>query len=334
MSTTNLENSWGIIPVAGKGHGLIAAVDIPKGTTILSEKEIFRYGIPVIPGFEYLDGSDRMDKFFESPSNVAWIAVGNAIAQLPQNEKDIIQNLTYHGKTEDRTYWRIRSNSFTTYDGNDPGTPIVRVYENISRANHTCKPNAVFSFNDLTGQGQLRSIREIRSRQEIEIDYFSNVLSPQIRKKYLHENYGFQCTCEQCEHASVRRSRRRADDLFRTLDIEHCLHDGGSACKMGRPIKNLLTNAKDYIEILNHLEVYGQLLRDAYVRSAQLKYLRSLESGDNAKTIAIGARSDIRIALNIDSLCQGEDTACIEIKDMYPGRRMSRAEAKLWEIEK
>ncbi|KAI4524672.1 SET domain-containing protein [Schizophyllum commune Tattone D] len=98
-----------------------------------------------------------------------------------------------------------------------PGTEgadgrYVAVYETLSRANHSCRPNAHFSFHKPSFSVRLRALRDIKAGEEILISYVPPEAPYAQRQKEL-AHYGFSCTCAVCEEgpsADERRARLAA----------------------------------------------------------------------------------------------------------------------------
>lgn len=112
--------------------------------------------------------------------------------QSPQNE-DI----------RDRDLRRVQLNAFSDLQQKGGFTySVERVFYHISRINHSCKPNALMSWNETLKQGTVHALRPIANAEEITIHYCarSKLQFCSIRERctYLHDTYGFICTCPAC----------------------------------------------------------------------------------------------------------------------------------------
>lgn len=88
------------------------------------------------------------------------------------------------------------------------GSRSVGIYPVISRCNHSCTPNAVFTHDDLTGMEKLLALHDIEAGAEICSSYLGNYISDvDHRKKYIKQHYGFDCQCEGCRTETVKRGK-------------------------------------------------------------------------------------------------------------------------------
>ena len=103
---------------------------------------------------------------------------------------------------------------------------VLRIYDKISRVNHSCHPNAAVAYDPDRNLGTLHALRDIQNGEEIFINYrvdelftLSNV---QARQQALQQTYNFTCLCSSCSLAAqpLRRdlTHRRAA-LARFNDI-------------------------------------------------------------------------------------------------------------------
>lgn len=166
--------------IPGKGKALIAIQRITPGTLIISEP-------PLI--------------------TTAVIKSGETI------EKDLAQHLRTLPKESQRAFLSLHNN----YPGKNPLQNIIRsngyplgpssevggVFENISRINHSCLPNAVQAWNNKRQDETVYAVREIPEGSEITLSYHAGGPSS-ARKKLLKENFGFDCACELCSLATEK----------------------------------------------------------------------------------------------------------------------------------
>ncbi|KAL1660760.1 hypothetical protein GGF50DRAFT_130014 [Schizophyllum commune] len=81
------------------------------------------------------------------------------------------------------------------------------VLEDISRANHSCRPNASNFFDTKWFAMVLRAVRPIKAGEEICISYYT-VCAPYQERKTALASYGFECKCEACLDPVVSDARR------------------------------------------------------------------------------------------------------------------------------
>src|SRR6202000_691035 len=112
---------YNIQDVPGEGRGLFATRDIPKGTTIIEESNMFEYQVQPLKKNKRKVGETTVDAFFRYQLNPKQELLENDIAKLSHINRNRFDLLTDQGKREKVIYWRVRSNAFTTF-GN-----IIRV---------------------------------------------------------------------------------------------------------------------------------------------------------------------------------------------------------------
>ncbi|KAI0045236.1 SET domain-containing protein, partial [Auriscalpium vulgare] len=69
------------------------------------------------------------------------------------------------------------------------------VFNDMSRVNHSCSPNAVYRWDLELFAGELRALRAIAPGEEITITYLDTCLPYAARQQILREKYSFTCTC-------------------------------------------------------------------------------------------------------------------------------------------
>lgn len=133
-------------------------------------------------------------------------------------EKDLAKSLKALPKDHQRAFLSLHNN----YPSKIPLSNIIRsngyplgptsevggVFPNLSRINHSCKPNAKLSWNPAVQMYVVYAIRPVAEGQEITVSYLSGGDSRQHQEE-LKENFGFTCTCELC---SLPPAELRASD--------------------------------------------------------------------------------------------------------------------------
>merc|ERR1719158_660767 len=112
------------------------------------------------------------------------------------------------------------------FEGNaieDGRFQCTALYPTIPRINHSCVPNAVWSWVD--GHSllkEVRAIRNISTGEEITANYidsyeatFASCEDRQTRLQY----WNFVCSCEVC--SSPLEERARNDEVRRTISLQH-----------------------------------------------------------------------------------------------------------------
>ncbi|KAF2034793.1 SET domain-containing protein [Setomelanomma holmii] len=92
----------------------------------------------------------------------------------------------------------------------------LRTYADITRLNHSCLPNAIFSPSYETGNVDIIAIRDIAAHEEVEISYICRIYyaSRTERQKLLRDIWGFVCACPHCAPPPNPQNTTR-DDMMR-----------------------------------------------------------------------------------------------------------------------
>ncbi|TVY68677.1 SET domain-containing protein [Lachnellula suecica] len=212
---------WTIEPIAGKGKGLLAAVDIKPSKLILSEAPLFT--TECITSMETTEAD-----------------LARALRALPKDSQRAFLSLhnNYPGKNPLSNI--IRSNGYPL----GPDSDVGGIFANISRINHSCRPNAVHSWNPLLNQETVYAVRPIKAGEEITLSYHAGGPS-NTRKEILKEGFGFDCTCEICSlpETELKKSDGR---LIRAQNLDDNI--GNSESVRYSPAK-VLKNCKTLLGI-------------------------------------------------------------------------------------
>jgi hypothetical protein len=189
------EYTFGMLDIAGKGKGLVACLDIPKGARIFSEKP-------------FLTAPCNMD-----PSLLEEVLI-RRFNDLPEDSK--LQFLSLHENPHFQNLFlgKYAANNLPCDEG------IGGIYAILSRINHSCLPNAHYSWNPEKGHKALHAVRPIRAGEEITAMYSAGLASAKsrlgmtaassvLRKSHLKETLGFECDCAIC---SLPPSRLQLSD--------------------------------------------------------------------------------------------------------------------------
>jgi hypothetical protein len=163
------------------GEGAFATRDIQRGDLILSEKPIFSTPTDV-------------------PEPLKYISIEAAVRDLSPTDLDSYLSLqNSHDKCPcfpNPLVGIFGTNSFTV--ANDDSGICLRA----SRFNHSCSPNARFSFNSNTGELRIFALGTIPHGEEIFVAYISSRRlygNPRrSRQAILRTRYHFTCACSIC----------------------------------------------------------------------------------------------------------------------------------------
>lgn len=160
----------------GKGFGMFATINIRKGTRILAEKPFFTL-------------SNRPELSLSDP--YAPNDISEAFHRLPASE--LIKYLSLHCPDRPGCSFRV-----STYEANcfemGSGTCICL---DASRINHSCIPNAHYSWNSGIKRETVHAVKDISKDEEITISYCSAIRTLEERKCD-PEPYVFTCSCPAC----------------------------------------------------------------------------------------------------------------------------------------
>ncbi|KAI4521421.1 SET domain-containing protein [Schizophyllum commune Loenen D] len=212
-----------ISPAGKKGLGMFATRALSAGDLILSERPLVVHplGAPLYTGdqmglfrlpqsitgrvieteFEIEVMVQRMvtknrDAFISLTNSRDFSSCGNLVGRAYTNGLDVLQEFTFAGLPDDSG----------AYKG---------VFDKLSRVNHSCTPNAVFSWDSLSFSGSLRAIRAIQPDEEITITYCDPSLSTAERAAVLAP-YDIVCDCPACKDGAASDARR--NDIFAKFD--------------------------------------------------------------------------------------------------------------------
>ncbi len=188
--------------IPGKGRGLVARYDIPKGTRILFEKPLFT-----------VDGSTPISQL---ESNIA-----TKLKSLSKSEQREFLNLHNNFPGKRPFGGTFRTNGLPC----GPNASVAAVYLTICLINHDCIPNAQHSWNSNLKCETIHAVRHINVGEEITITY-DDGKPCEPRHVFLKEEFGFDCTCRLCsgsdaelQMSDIRRHQiQQLDDGFDNIE--------------------------------------------------------------------------------------------------------------------
>ncbi|KAI5894542.1 SET domain-containing protein [Schizophyllum commune H4-8] len=202
-----------IAPVGGKGLGVFATRDIGPGDLIIAERPLLMVPLGV-PTAENIPAHFTMQQMIQA-SLAEWEKALEILVErmLPERREAFMKLANSH--TNDGSgpiLGRIRTNGIAAsglhYQGKrGPEGRFSATCELISRANHSCSPNARYTFNKQTFTSRLRAVRDIKAGEEITITYSRLDVPSADRQKDLAP-YGFVCTCDACKGGAESDARR------------------------------------------------------------------------------------------------------------------------------
>ena len=189
---------YGIIPVIGKGLGIVATQDILPGTRVMAEKPLIH--------IDSYDDSDGGEAFTDISRCL------DAYLKFSQAEQENFMSLHSYIKPS-LDYWR-KDALANGLDEDDiaPCVAVMAVYEvncypagegsvvclEASRLNHSCVPNVMHYWNEAIGRLTIHATKAISAGEELLTSYVEPLLSRWERTNLL-EQWGFTCRCAACE---------------------------------------------------------------------------------------------------------------------------------------
>ena len=188
------------VHTSAAGKGAFAFKDIQRGDLILSEKPIFC--IPTSGHEPIMRGAIE-------------IAVGNL---SPIHLDGFLSLQNSHNTCSCFPIPLLGifgTNAIATTDGNG-GVSL-----GASRFNHSCSPNAKYSFNSNTGEIRIYAMGTIPRGEEIFVSYISLYQTRRSRQDNLRPGYHFTCACSICSlpEAESKKSDARRQRLKELNEI-------------------------------------------------------------------------------------------------------------------
>ncbi|KAF4830858.1 SET domain-containing protein 5 [Colletotrichum tropicale] len=133
-----------------------------------------------------------------------------AVEELPEPTRQTFFEL-YAGPFEKNLTQRMWTNGYGVAGGPTLSWPglddesdlgMIAVHANISKINHSCRPNAASQWDWDVLAHRLYAARDIAAYEEITISYINPIQSRKDRQQYAKNILGFECACSQCQAAS------------------------------------------------------------------------------------------------------------------------------------
>ena len=197
-----VSNLYTIKASPGKGLGMFAAANIRKGTRILEEKPFFSL-------------AERPEL---SESDVyALDEVSEAFGRLSVGDQ--VKYLSLHCPERSNCSILVSIYEANCYEMGSGACICL----DASRINHSCIPNAHFSWNTNIERETLHAVKDILKGEEITVSYCPAIRTFDERKSNL-ESYFFTCCCPACrrdKRFGIMSQIRR----LQMLDLDHKIAD-------------------------------------------------------------------------------------------------------------
>lgn len=260
----------------GKGLGVFATVDIPRGTRIMADGCLF-----------YVVGPKAM---------ISEIEAGfENLTPAQQNNYLALRCPDYPGRSPIIRRWE--ANCFAM----DHDTGIFLV---ASRINHSCTPNALFKWNANIRRETVHAIVDIPAGTEIETSYCPPHKDAYSRRAKL-EHYGFDCLCDPCRHdnpagkASEARRCRMMEINSQVKESSSTAPSAGNLDAHPDPLKAHL----ELIRLLEEEQLFQKELGDQY-RKAAACFEAQGDTGSASAYAKMGLQNDL--------MCLGADSPMVQ----------------------
>lgn len=186
----------------GKGLGMFATTNLQKGTRILAEKPFF--SLAKSPKLSLSDPYAPND-------------ISEAFDRLPVSEQ--FKYMELHCPERNDCSVLVKIYEANCYEMASGGCICV----DASRINHSCLPNAHYSWNEGIERITVHAVMDIFKGEEITISYCSAIRTLKDRDRKLRP-YVFTCRCPACRvdtyFGSMSQVRRQ-----QMLDLDHEIAD-------------------------------------------------------------------------------------------------------------
>lgn len=228
--------------VPGKGQGMFADKEIKAGTRILDDELLF---------------SIAENTITESIGELIRVS----LESLPPERQQQFEALC----CPDHPTWtplvsRYLANCF------EVGARVSAIFLKASRVNHSCGPNAFFSWNESLHRMTIHAIVDIPADEEITVSYVFPFFSLEHRQELFREHYGFYCDCPAC-HLGIEIGRRgdmcrqRMEKLY--MAVDKC--NGGPSNNDEKELAMVL----EFITLAQDQRMDGEFLSCMYRRARE-----------------------------------------------------------------
>ncbi|KAF7909420.1 uncharacterized protein EAF01_003138 [Botrytis porri] len=217
--------------VPGKGLGLIATRDIPRGTRILSESAL-------ILGPE-LVGDDLRSCISEQWSNLN-----------RQQRQDYASFGHMHPCTNEierlcaifNTNCLPLKGTYMSETGNPDGSQNRHkrggLFPTACRINHACDRNAGAHWMESSQQIAVTALKDISKDEEITIHYLGLNKPRRVRRAMLQKDFGFECSCGLCS-LPAKESKNSDRQLGEIPRLSLFIFGRIAASRRDRPLREL-----------------------------------------------------------------------------------------------
>lgn len=318
--------------VAGKGKGLVAIENIPRGTRILSEEPII-----VVPAHENFRSEELRKSICQQV---------DALSEHQRQGFLSMHNLHKYNTAAEQYLGIVRSNGIPIGADQSSGG----VFLEACFINHSCDNNSHRHWNEEIKRHTVHALRDIQKGDEITVHYLAVNKEREYRQAALQTNFAFTCSCRICSLPPEQSEEN--DKILQEIYLLDSLIDQGTERSIHSSALQFLALTDRQVRL--HIKQGGENhvgLSRAFWGAAQMavfsgEFARGLifiERAVSAWRIALG--SDSRDVLEGESLLRelsslkndlsGTQMECSRNMDDVPnGLEPSDFEDWLWRREK
>ena len=274
-SATPVPSLFSLQDVPGKGKGLAASRDIPKGTLIINEPPLFTT--------ETLKNPATFEK-----------DLGAIVRALPKEGQRAFLSLHNNNPGSEPLSNIVRSNGYPL----GPNSEVGGVFPLVARLNHSCRPNAQHAWNEKFHQELVHVVRDVREGEELTLSYHMGGPSTK-RREALKAYFGFDCACELCSFppAGLKLSDERLDKAEK---FDEAI---GNSKRVKQTPELALADCHALLKIFQEEQIFDLRLPRLYYDAFQICAMHS----DQGRAAVFAQRSrETRI------VCEGEESAEVE----------------------
>ncbi|KAK7049240.1 Tryptophan--tRNA ligase, mitochondrial [Paramarasmius palmivorus] len=200
----------------GEGLGMFAAVDMKMGDLILSERAFMispvAARVTIKCPTRFTEEQKRQALLHEREKQVQMM-----FDRMPQDfQRDFLALYNSHKQDGSGPITGIiRTNGFGIDGLEDPVPPGAHpytgiysgVFNDLSRLNHSCRPNTIRTWDMASFSLRLFAARDIKKDEELFTQY-TEILSPPEERQQDLAPFGFRCSCPSCKNPLLSLSRR------------------------------------------------------------------------------------------------------------------------------
>jgi hypothetical protein len=234
--------------IPSKGHGCFALTPLSRGTRILADTPLL-----TVPVSHYLEHDIQLafDRL-TADEKALYFTLSSSHGQDPR-----VWPSRIHETVEGRQRQRIVE-QHAARTGQEPSLISIfqtncmemgrgaAVFPNAARFNHSCNPNACFTWNPAIGKETIHIMNDVKEGEEITLSY-CDMLHDKPLRAYELKHYGFVCDCRACAEdendegtfayqSALRRFRlqelERETRFLRGKDLEQGVAQEGFAKKL------------------------------------------------------------------------------------------------------